>query len=501
MKLPPFPYPVWAGTESSLDHGRVAYEQLQADISAAVASGAYRVTDDEETVEVPYNFTMQGQVGVISIRGPLLNIDSWYARYRNATTYPDIRRALVYGVMHSGAKMLLLDIDSGGGAVAGVEDTGSLIRMINDTVMPVYAITGGTMASAAYWLGSSSGQVYVTKTSLGGSIGIISTHMEYSKALKEAGIGVTVVRSGQFKALASQVEPLSEQALKQMQDQLDATYVVFRDHVAAMRGVTAQVVEERMAQGRVFVGQDIVDAGLADGLMSFDRLVSVMNQRILDSEAQNAQQLPYSHERNYMSRTALTSQQIAALAAAKPAEVAAALAAAGLVTAPAPKPEDEQTEAAAETTTETKPAATPAAAPAAAAPAAPDQAQVVTYLQGQVTDLSGRVATLTGERDAAVAKHDEVKAQLPKLTAVVAGTVKTMRVALNMPAVDHAASTVDALMADYTQVLAAFETAFKSGGVAVPAAAASATGGGGAGKPALDPLVLARATRVQPLKK
>ena len=115
------------------------------------------------------------------------------------TTYPDIRRAAIFGATDEKVSAILLDIESGGGSVNGVSDTGNLISMINDNVKPVTAFTDGLMASAAYWLGSSAGDVYSSKTSVVGSIGVISTHMEISAMLKKEGVGVTVMRAGRVQ--------------------------------------------------------------------------------------------------------------------------------------------------------------------------------------------------------------------------------------------------------------------------------------------------------------
>jgi nicotinate-nucleotide pyrophosphorylase len=69
-------------------------------------------------------------------------------------------------------------IDSGGGAVSGVADAGNLIKLIDQSVKPIYSFTDGAMCSAAYWLGCSAREVYSSNVSTVGSIGVIATHME-----------------------------------------------------------------------------------------------------------------------------------------------------------------------------------------------------------------------------------------------------------------------------------------------------------------------------------
>ena len=455
MKPTHFPYALWAGTDGSLAEARAVYDLVMADITLAIQAGTIvgggGQTGQQDTPEVPYNFTLQGGVGVVSIRGSLLNVDSPYARYRGATTYPDIQRAMVYAANHPDVKMILLDIASGGGAVSGVEDTANQIRTINDKVKPVYALAGDVMASAALWLGISAGHVFSGKTSIVGSIGVITSHMEYSKALADAGIGATVIRAGKFKALASPLEKLSVAAEAQIQTILDGTYTVFAQHVADMTSTSIQVVEATMAQGREFMGQGAVDVGLSSAIISFDALLSKMQQKILDKEAKSAQNLTYSPKRNdIMSRTALTTQQIDALAAAG-----------------VPLVEDAAAVAAA--------AATAAAAALVAKPAAASaDAGITSYLQGQVVALNASVGDLTAKLATAQAAATASNAVMPNLIKLVAGSIATMRIALNIAAVDLSAASAETVLAEHATVSEAYTKALPVGGVAASAALAAA---------------------------
>ena len=142
-----FPEVLWAGTEHSLALAMEAHDRMMA--------GAF--SDDEEDDdddEVPFNYSVQGDVGIIAIKGSLTNRDVWYNRYLGVTSYADIRKALMYAAS-SDVKAIVLDIDSGGGAVSGVADAGNLIKLIDQSVKPIYSFTDGAMCSAAAaWDGS-----------------------------------------------------------------------------------------------------------------------------------------------------------------------------------------------------------------------------------------------------------------------------------------------------------------------------------------------------------
>lgn len=274
---------VWAGSSSSFWSVKQAEETFQARLAAG-----WNDTQDDDEEDDPEDehdlLQVVGNIGVIHISGGLVNDDAWYLKYYGLTGYPHIKAALDAAARNANVKHILLNIDSGGGSVAGCQDTGDLIRLIHTELKPVSAFTGGSMASAAYWLGSSAGRVYAAETALVGSIGVIATHKEYSKMYQEAGIGVTVVRSGQYKALANSMEPLSKEGEAQLQALVDATSKVFTRHVSKMRGRTEEYVDSTMGQGREFVGAAAADVGLVDGITSLDALLSELQRQYIDTQ-------------------------------------------------------------------------------------------------------------------------------------------------------------------------------------------------------------------------
>ena len=444
-----FPELIWAGTNHSLDVARDLYGRIMAGtIKAGMLDEDGAPADDK-----PFNYTLQGNVGVVSITGSLTNKDAWYNRYFGITSYNDIRLGMDFAARDPSAKEILLYIDSGGGSVAGVSDTATLIKEIDAKVKPVYAFTDGTMASAAYWLGSSARKVYNSDTALVGSIGVIMTHMEYSKQLAEAGVGVNVLRAGEFKALLNSVEPATKKALEQAGEQLAEAYDIFLSNIAENRGVSKSVADSKMGQGREFFGAKAVEAGLTDGVLTLDKMVSKMQQRI-DKAA-----TPSSNPNNFQPGTtpmkrAMTEQDIAALAAGAPLSAASTNA----VDGQAPEGQD------------------PAApAPAAAAPAAPAASQtapeqkddgVLAYVQGQLAAAQAQVVELTVATRALEAQITAMKGTHDKLVAIAAGTLRNMKVALGGAAPDLSALSAEAILADYEATSKTFHDKFKSGGVA-----------------------------------
>ena len=446
---------LWAGTEVSL----FQYLKSEAQLAEASLAGWAGTQSQDAEEDLPHLLDVQDGIGIIKIQGSLTNRESPWNRFFGITSYGDIRAAVIAAASTPDVKDIVLDVNSGGGAANGVSDLGDLIRMVNDQVKPVTTFSDGAMMSAAYWLGSSAGKVYSTKMSDVGSIGVIATHMEYSQQLKDDGVGVTVMRAGKFKALANSVEPLSEAAKAEVQKGLDGAYQVFLEHVGAMRGHSPAFIDEHMGQGKVFFGDAAFNAGLVDGITTFDALISNLKaKQAKEAEANN----PTHSYTGVNMKKALTDQSIAALAAGGIAPVAAAA---------APVVETQTAAPAAPTEPVVE-----AAVPTAAAPEAQPNAEVLAYVQGQLTTANASLLEAGIKVKTLEAANAELQTSMTALLDIAGKSISNMRVALGGTAVDIKDMTATTVLAEYQRVSTEFQSKFKAGGVAAVDAAEALKG-------------------------
>lgn len=449
----------WAGTEASFEeyqaralHG----ETLEIDARQSLYD------KDEGEERTPYLLEVVGATAVIHINGALTNKDAWYNEFLKIPSYNAIKDALVAAATDSRVEQVVLNINSGGGPVAGIADTADLIQKIDQEIKPIYTYTESTLASAAYWLGSSASRVFASELATVGSIGVIATHTEYSKELAEAGVTVTVLRAGKYKALASAVEPLSETARTEIQTHIDGVYNIFVEHVAKYRKRTYSQVDTQMGQGREFLGVNALSIGLVDGVTTLDKLLSKLEDTSLDtpnSFRQTAQQQPNGAK---PMKTRLSAQQIAAIAA-------------GAVTTEAST--DPAVIAAVDTPTDTpavKTESTPASETAVAATVAVDAE--VTNLQNKTVEIGLLQAQLATANEQLVQARVDLQTAQNKATAdqdaskallsIAVGATNNMRVALGLPSVEMASFSATQVVEAHTQLSTEFVKAFKAGGVA-----------------------------------
>jgi signal peptide peptidase SppA len=177
---------------------------------------------------------------------------------------------------------ILIDIDSPGGSVYGVAELADEIVSAR-AQKPVVAIANSLAASAAYWIGCSASEFYVTPGGEVGSIGVWQAHQDYSKAMDEAGVKTTLISAGKFKVEGNPYAPLDEEAQGFMQSRVDDYYAAFTKAVAKGRGVPISQVRDGMGQGRVLGADAALASSMVDGIATFNDVVKKMRR---DARAQ-----------------------------------------------------------------------------------------------------------------------------------------------------------------------------------------------------------------------
>ena len=481
---------VWAGSEGSYDAALTAEQGL----AERTASGQF---DDDEDEDSPRLLSVEDGIATVSIKGPLVNSDSPWLQYFGVTGYPEIRAAMLAAAEDPEVTQILLDIDSGGGAVSGVDDTAKLIRLVNDRVKPVTTYTDGAMCSAAYWLGSAAGEVFASKGAIVGSIGVIATHKEYSEAYKKEGVGVTVVRAGKFKALANSNEKLTEAGKAQLQKIVDASYEIFVDHVAAMRGKSYEYADKTMADGQEFIGQASVDVGLVDAVKTFDALITdlkgdsvAQSTNLMDNRNNDRFKLSGSTSTELsgdteMAKKALTETDIAALAAGVQVTASAA---------PEPAVEAPADNVAAENSAAVEVGSVEQTSQSVAVEPVAEDAKTAATVQLLTSQIQERDASLLAA-GIKVAKLEEQVAEMAATSAplveIAALAISNMRIAMRGSAYSAEGSTPAQVLAEYKSVSEQFKKQFKVGGVAAVSGEAPAE------KTQVDPRHLARVNAVR----
>jgi signal peptide peptidase SppA len=211
-----------------------------------------------------------GSVAVIQVYGPITQRSSMMSICDGGTSTQAISQAMRQANADDSISAIVLDIDSPGGSVYGVAELAAEIRA---SAKPVTAIANSLAASAAYWIGTAASEFFVTPGGEVGSIGVWMAHEDWSKAMAEAGVDVTLISAGKYKVEGNPYEPLDPDAKDFMQSRTDDYYGAFTRDVAKGRNVSVDAVRSGMGQGRVLGASQAKAENMVDGVMTFDQVI------------------------------------------------------------------------------------------------------------------------------------------------------------------------------------------------------------------------------------
>lgn len=248
--------------------GRLASEASMAIIQAAAIEAKQKSADLRSA---PGSVAVLPLFGLISHRASMVDNMSG----PGGTSTAKFSQALWGAVNDPGVKAIVIDCDSPGGTVEGVQELADDI-MRAKAKKSITAIADCCMASAAYWICSAASEIVASPSSSIGSVGVYSAHEDHSAALDAQGIKVNLISAGKYKTEGSPYAPLDDAARASMQSTVDHFYSMFVDSIARGRGVSASKVMEKYGQGRMLPASDALKAGMVDRIATLDAVLSKM---------------------------------------------------------------------------------------------------------------------------------------------------------------------------------------------------------------------------------
>jgi len=254
--------PHYTGLASALQ------ELADADTGLEEAAWEYRKSElcaayglAESRSDKPFAFS--NGVAIIPVHGVLVNRFSYSWGF--ATGYNFIRSQLNAALADDDVSLIVFDVNSYGGMVAGCFETADMIYE-SRSKKPSLAMVDASAYSAAYAIGSAASRMVVVPSGGAGSIGVVAMHVNMGPMLKDLGIEVTFIHAGKHKVDGNPFEALSPDVKKNIQASIDKSYAVFVNSVARNRNLSAKAVKETEAQ--VYDADDALALGLIDAVQT-----------------------------------------------------------------------------------------------------------------------------------------------------------------------------------------------------------------------------------------
>ncbi|MFA0628080.1 signal peptide peptidase SppA [Vibrio sp. 10N.222.49.A3] len=169
-------------------------------------------------------------------------------------------------------KAVVLRVDSPGGSAFASEVIRNEIEAIKQAGKPVVVSMSSLAASGGYWISMGADKILAQPTTLTGSIGIFSVITTFEKGLNDIGVYTDGVGTSPFSGLGV-TTGLSDGAKDAFQMGIENGYRRFISLVGENRGMEVDAVD-KIAQGRVWTGQDAIEKGLVDEIGDFDDAIT-----------------------------------------------------------------------------------------------------------------------------------------------------------------------------------------------------------------------------------
>jgi signal peptide peptidase SppA len=164
----------------------------------------------------------------------------------------------------------------GGSPVQSELIAGRIISLSNQKKVPVYSFVEDVAASGGYWLACAGKEIYASKSSILGSIGVISSSFGFKEAIQRLGIERRVYYEGKNKSVLDPFQDAKEddiEIIKKLQRQIHTHFI---DYVKTRRIGKLTQDDEILFNGEFWAGETALDFGLIDGI---DDMYSFINTK------------------------------------------------------------------------------------------------------------------------------------------------------------------------------------------------------------------------------
>lgn len=197
-----------------------------------------------------------------------------------------IKEQLTRAAEDKNVKALILRINSPGGTVTASDILYHEVRLFKQRKkVPVVASIMDVGASGGYYIAAAADSILAHPSSVTGSIGVIMLTVNARGLLEKVGVEATAVTSGPRKDMGSPFRAMLPEERAIFQSVIDSFYHRFLQVVQDGRpGLAAEQIK-KLADGRIYSGEQAKAAGLVDGIGYLDEAIELAKKKADLSEA------------------------------------------------------------------------------------------------------------------------------------------------------------------------------------------------------------------------
>ncbi len=248
-------------------------DEIKAEINTLLKE---KVDKDINTLSISDMATIKGEkkkgdeIAVYYAYGEIVDSEEagLFSKGNNIVTKP-VCKDLKDLMEDDNVKAVVIRINSGGGSAYASEQIWHYIQMLKEK-KPVVVSMGGMAASGGYYISSGANWIVAEPTTLTGSIGIFGMFPDVSELLtQKLGVKFDEVNTNKNSSFGTLSRPFNDEELAYLNKYIERGYNLFLSRVAEGRKMSTADVD-KIAQGRVWLGQDAVNIKLVDELGGLD---------------------------------------------------------------------------------------------------------------------------------------------------------------------------------------------------------------------------------------
>jgi protease-4 len=169
------------------------------------------------------------------------------------------------------AQGIVLQMNSPGGSPVQADSVYRAILKLKakKPKLPVIAVVTDVCASGCYYIASAADKIYVSPSSVIGSIGVVMNGFGFVEAIAKLGIERRLMTAGEHKALLDPFSPIKPEEKAHVESLLQEVHRQFIEAVKQGRGERLKE-DPKLFSGLVWTGSQSVALGLADGIGDVD---------------------------------------------------------------------------------------------------------------------------------------------------------------------------------------------------------------------------------------
>ncbi|MEM6632059.1 MAG: signal peptide peptidase SppA [Bacteroidota bacterium] len=209
----------------------------------------------------------RNRIAVIFAEGTITSGKSSDGTMGSATIVQELRKA-----RHDDKiKAVVLRVNSPGGSIIASDIMAKEIELLKAAGKPIIASMGSVAASGGYYISAPCDKIYAQPNTITGSIGIFGIMLNTEELFTEnLGISFDEVATHKYTNIGVPVRPMSDAESAFIQANVNDGYSTFIHLVRENRNFPDSASVDKIAQGRVWTGQDALGLGLVDEMGQLD---------------------------------------------------------------------------------------------------------------------------------------------------------------------------------------------------------------------------------------